>query len=223
MFEFESEDLTAEESERLGAWLDQISTADVYLLGAGVAALTAGFFLQKQGVQTVILTESDTPGGRLAWKSGPVSISYPALELLAESGYQVQADNSLWLPRLKLVTHLTNIYFQAGGELLSGIIFEKISSSVDRMRLELLFDRRSLFFESVDAIITEPVAAPEELRGPAENLSEKMVLNTGRRSEGWIQAGRQALTVLDSPTDQDLVNGCLLSGRKAAEVALASL
>ncbi len=220
MFEFESEDPAAEGSEQLGAWFDRLSSADVYILGSGVSALVAGYFLQQQGVHTVVLTEADTPGGRLVWKSGPVPIFFPTLSLLADTGYSISEENYAWINRLELVIHLTNAFFQVGGELLSGIIFEKITPASGQMQLELLHDRRSLVFDAVDSVITEPLSPPEELGGEADNVSEKMVLNTGRRSEGWIQAGHQAHQNLDSAADPTLVNGCLLSGRKASEIVL---
>ena len=203
-------------------WLTSCSRTNLFILGGSISGLVAGFFLEKAGIETVILSEDEQPGGQFIWKRGPVPIIHPAENILREVGYESAAGSPLWVQRTEILAFCTARYFAAGGLFLGGIKLENIIDKPPGFELSLTLNEEPLVITAEDGIVTAPAFQPIELSDDLPGVAhELMVQNTGRRPEGWVKAGNQVLTGYSAAEELLLINGHLLSGRKAAEIGLA--
>lgn len=218
----DSEQLNKIYQKQQQEWLEACRSAEIIVLGSGIAALTAGLFLELEGQNTLVVAEAENPGGRFTWQPGPVPIVEPAGELLEEVEFTGEVSAPLWVHRTELLAFFVHRYFSAGGEMLSGAKVEKFRCLGDEFELDLMFNSQPLILSASEFIVTTSFTETEN-NGTTGDTSgpERMVVNTKRREEGPLQAGYQALPEIDEETELPLVNGALLSGRKAAEIILA--
>ncbi len=209
--------------EKLTGWYDNCCQTNVAILGADISALLAGIFLEDAGLQTVVLTESEQPGDRFILKQGPVPIIHPAEQILHEIDFKTALEAPFWVQRTELLAFCTEKYFAAGGSFLPGVTVERITGQPAGHELQLRLDEQPLVITAEKTLVTTPVAQVEILTEKEGSVHQYMVLNTGLRSEGWIQAGYQAVDRYSTSEELLLVNGAILSGRKAAEVVVSGL
>ncbi len=217
----DSEELNKSFRREQEEWLKECGKAEVFIVGGGITALTAGLFLQEENVNTLVVNEAAQVGGRFLWQQGPVPVVNPAVELLAELEFVPELTAPYWIQRTELISFLVNQYFSAGGELLPGVNLEKFRSKNRVFEIDLLFNNQPLIYSGEDLIVTTAYTESVRFSEEGESSPESMVLNTERREAGWVQAGYQALVDTSGTEDLSLVNGCLLSGRKAGELILA--
>ncbi len=217
------EELGRQRDEEYARWLSRRRGATALILGGGPAGLAAGVVLQQNDVSSLIVEEAEQLGGRLTWESGPLPVFSPAHELLAEFGLEVSQTPPLWLDRLQLFDLLVHAYFEAGGRALTGGTIQhppRSNPDEEGFLLDLYLGDRTEVIEAEEVIVTLPLAPPGRAPRDSESVLEQMVLATGRRQDDWIQAGFQALPSELRDRSEPYLNGCLLSGRKAAEVIL---
>lgn len=204
-------------------WLDACSDAQLTVLGGGLAAVTAGLVVQEAGRSVVLVETGRTPRDRFFSSDGPVMILSPIDEVLGELGCRFEATPPLWRDPFSLETTLLGRFFDAGGRLVPRAVVDGPPAARGRRfetSVNLGSDRR--VFESDALVVTTPLLEPEPAEEPAEHLLHEMLLATRRRGDGIVQAGYQALGDRRIPPGIPAENGLVLSGRKAAEIVLAS-
>lgn len=222
MFDFRGRDVGEDSTEKYNQWLEECLDCEVMVLGGGVTALVAGIELQDRGQNVLLLTEADQPGGRLVWENGPVEILSPADELLEELGFPIDSNLPLWVDRLELLGYLVNRFYELGGLIINSAVIENyFQSGQDGFEVEMLLNDRPLIASSPELIVTtgRDRAAGEDSYCPG--ILEKIVHNTRRTGDGFVAAGLNAHSPGRRGRFCPLVNGFILSGRKAARLSLA--
>lgn len=215
------EELSSEVGERRRTWLDSCRDREYAVIGGGVTGLMAGLYLQRHNYSTVVMTEADHLGGRLTWDYGPVPLFAPADESLHDLGFPLESEAPVWIDRNLLLTFLVTSFYDEGGIVLTGGYFNADPvSRDDEFRVEFVLSDVSEVFVVSDVISTLGKFDHEERISESETVLEKLVLNTIRRSDGFVQAGVRALREPERSSTPPLESAQVLSGRKAAELVL---
>ncbi|MFP4687894.1 MAG: hypothetical protein ACLFN5_07300 [bacterium] len=220
MFKFSGEtDVHSRQLKEYHTWLLGMQEMDVVVLGSDPTALACGLELLGEDYSVLLIDEAETPGGRFTWQRGPVEIISPADELLEELGFPIVSNPPLWLDRLDLLSYMCNRFYRQGGKILPGVYIEgPPRQRKDGFEINLLLDNCPLIISAGDVVVTVPKFNPPSPETVCEQQIEDMVLNTGRHGDGWIRAGYQALLPVTDTEYCPMINGCLLSGRKAAHI-----
>ncbi|MGM0380717.1 MAG: FAD-binding protein [bacterium] len=221
MFDFSGREASLDSSKKFNEWLEECLDCDVLVVGAGVSALVAGLELQREDKKVLLVTEAAQPGGRLTWERGPVEILSPADELLGELGFPLNDNPPLWIDRLELLAYLSNRFYELGGLILNSVFIEgEPRREGENFELDILCDDRPFIINGPELISTVP--GEKEIPGdaPCSEILEKIVQQTGRTEEGYVQAGLKAYYPGKKGQFCPLVNALLLSGRKAARFCL---
>lgn len=200
-------------------WLDPLFDARIALLGGGLASLIAGWFLQREAFETVIMVPAETLGGRLTWSAGPVGVVDPATDVLAELGIEVSEESPAFLDRHRLLHDLAARYHDQGGFVVTDVTeLGTPEATKDDFEISVTWQGQDRVVGFEELVGTVPKAQPGAPSGEPDNPQEHMVLGTGRRQDGWIQAGYQALPARLRQGRDPMESALILSGRKAAEV-----
>lgn len=216
-------DVTAEAGRAREDWLQGCGESQLLVLGGGVAAVTAGLVVQESGRSVVLVETARTPRDRFFASDDPLMILSPTDEVLEELGLDVDGTPPVWRNPVSLETALLHRFLEAGGSLVRRAVVDGRPASRGRtfeVKINLGADRR--VFAADDLMLTTPCLDPEPAGEPSEHVLHEMVLATRRREDGMIQAGYQALGDRRISPGVPAVNGLVLSGRKAAELVLAS-
>ncbi len=207
--------------ERRTEWLRPLHEARVGVTGGNLAALVAGYFLQNESMDSVILVPAEQLGGRLTWQTGPVGIASPADRVLDDMGLDSASESPVFMDRHRLLHELAVRYLRAGGFVLTDVAeLTEPASAEDTVDLSCEWSRELLNLEFEDLIGTLPMSQPASPTRTPESEADHMVVGTGRRQDGWVQAGDQALPERLRRSDRPSESSLILSGRKAAEIVL---
>jgi len=222
MFDFSGRDPGKDDTEKYSQWLGECLDCDLLIVGAGVTGLVAGLELQENNRDVLLITGADQPGGRLVWENGPVEILSPADELLGELGFPVDSNPPLWVDRLELLAYLVNRFYELGGLILNSALIEKYFCNKDNcFEVELLLAGQPLIATAPELIVTAPGEGKNQNSSSCPEILEKMVYNTRRSEKGFVEAGLKAYHPGRRSRFCSLVNGFVLSGRKAARLCRA--
>lgn len=222
MFDFPPEDeLASEVGQHRQDWLDECRERDTVIVGGGLAAITAGIFLQDADNSTLIMAEADHLGGRLTWDYGPLPVFAPADELLDDLGFPLDSEAPVWLDRNRLLNFLVHRFYDRGGAVLTGTYFDKVPvADEESYRVEFVLSEQREVLKARDVVNSLGKFRHENRVQRADSVLEKMVLNTARREDETVQAGVLALPGTERSPSIPLESAMLLSGRKAAELIL---
>ena len=227
---------------------------DVAIIGAGPSGTTAGYYLGKAGIKTIIFEKKLSIGGGM-WGGGMmfnrIVVQTEAKEILDEMGitareYQkdyyiadaVEATSVLCSKAVKAGTKIFNLICVEDvmireDDRITGLVLNWTAVNMANLHVDPLAVRTSLVIDAtghdaeVCRIVARKVSNRLEIHGEksmwAEVGEKEIIANTQQVYPGLIAAGMAANSVCGSPRMGPVFGGMLLSGRKAAELAIELL
>ena len=224
---------------------------DVAIIGAGPSGTTAGYYLAKAGIKTIIFEKNLSVGGGM-WGGGMmfnrIVVQTEAKGILDEMGitakeYQkgyyiadaVEAASVLCSKAVKAGTKIFNLISVEDvmireDDRIAGLVLNWTAVSMANLHVDPLAIRTRLVIDAtghdaeVCRIVARKVTTKLEIRGEksmwAEVGEREIVANTQQVYPGLIAAGMAANAVYGSPRMGPVFGGMLLSGKKAAELAI---
>ena len=230
--------------------LDHTST-DVIIVGSGPAGLTAGHYLSREGVRTLIVERNIYAGGGF-WQGGflfpKTVVEAPAHEILAEIGIEMEeVKPGLYIAdSFKVVSALLHTTAESGAKLLNSTYVDDVIYKEGRIAGVVVnwfpITQMPKFITCMDPIALESKVVIDatgheanissrvakivglEIKGHGAmdvgDAEAKVVKNTKEIYPGLITCGMASASVFGTPRMGPIFGGMLLSGKKAAELAL---
>ena len=224
---------------------------EVAIVGAGPSGMTAGYYLAKKAVKTVIFESKLSVGGGM-WGGGMmfsrIVVQTEGKEILDEMDIAVtEYEEGYFLAdAVEAVATLCSRTVKAGAKIfnslsvedvviraddrITGLVLNWTAVSVANLHVDPLAIRAKLVIDAtgheaaVCRIVARKTRAKLEIRGEksmwAEVGEKEIVENTKEVCPGLLVAGMAANAVCGSPRMGPIFGGMLISGRKAAELAL---
>lgn len=229
---------------------------DVAIGGAGPAGMTAGYYLAKEGVKTVIFERSLRPGGGMpggGMMFNTIVVQEEAKELLDEfdvsteeyeKGYytadSVEASSAICFKTIQAgakIFNLMSIEDVMIGEKdrITGLVLNWSAVTLAGLHVDPLSIRSRVVIDAtghaseICHIVVNKLGGKLRTEGGgvmgeksmwAEVAERRIMENTKEVYPGLIVAGMTANAVCGAPRMGPIFGGMLLSGRRAAEVAL---
>jgi thiamine thiazole synthase len=218
---------------------------EVAVVGAGPAGMTAAYYLAKNKVKVAIFERKLSVGGGM-WGGGMmfnrIVVQPEGKEILDELGiateqYQegyyiadaVEATSTLCSQTVKAGARIFNLLSVEDvmireDDRITGLVLNWSAVSLANLHVDPLAMRAKLVIDAtghdaeVCRIVARKTAAKLEIPGEKE-----IVENTKQVCPGLLVAGMAANAVFSSPRMGPIFGGMLLSGRKAAELAMGLL
>lgn len=224
---------------------------EVAIVGAGPSGMTAGYYLAKKAVKTVIFERKLSVGGGM-WGGGMmfsrIVVQTEGKEILDEMDIAVtEYEEGYFLAdAVEAVATLCSRTVKAGAKIfnslsvedvmiraddrITGLVLNWTAVSLANLHVDPLAIRAKLVIDAtghdaaVCRIVARKTAAKLEISGEksmwAEVGEKEIVENTKQVCPGLLVAGMAANAVCGSPRMGPIFGGMLISGRKAAELAL---
>lgn len=231
--------------------LQESLDSDVIIVGGGPSGLVAGYTLADQGRKVVIMEKRMAPGGGI-WGGGKgfnrVVLERGVAEILSEIGIEAtEVDGYLVVPSVLLASALIkktvesgvtllnlfaieDVYFNGNREL-AGVVVNDTAYKQINLHVDPLTFKSKLVMDSTghEAVVCNCLAKRGiiQLRGEEPmnaQLGEQGVIDgTKEVYPGLIVTGMACAQLHGTCRMGPIFGGMLLSGKKAAEIALAKL
>lgn len=231
--------------------LQESLDSDVIIVGGGPSGLVAGYTLADQGRKVVIMEKRMAPGGGI-WGGGKgfnrVVLERGVAEILSEIGIEAtEVDGYLVVPSVLLASALIkktvesgvillnlfaieDVYFNGNREL-AGVVVNDTAYKQINLHVDPLTFKSKLVMDSTghEAVVCNCLAKRGiiQLRGEEPmnaQLGEQGVIDgTKEIYPGLIVTGMACAQFHGTCRMGPIFGGMLLSGKKAAEIALAKL
>lgn len=224
---------------------------DIAIAGAGPSGMTAGYYLAKAGIKTVIFERRLSVGGGM-WGGGMmfnrIVVQSEAKGILDEFGISSKEYQPGYYvaDAVEAVATMCSQTIKAGAKIFNLISVEDVMVREDDRIVGLVLNWSAVLMANlhvdplgvkakvvIDAtghdaevcrIVSKKTSTGVELKGEksmwAEVGEQTIVENTREVCPGLIVAGMAANTVYGAPRMGAIFGGMLLSGKKAAELAL---
>ncbi len=111
-------------------YLDKIAEVDVIVVGAGPAELTAGYYLARKGLKTLIIEKRISFGGGIGrgMLFPRIVLAKPPDEILRDikCKYEETSDNVLIVDPAELIAKLATAAVDAGANILLGVTVDDV-------------------------------------------------------------------------------------------------
>lgn len=231
--------------------LEKSLESDVIIVGGGPSGLVAGYTLAEQGKMVVIMEKRMAPGGGI-WGGGKgfnrVVLEREVAPVLDEIGIRaVELDGYLVVPSVLLAAALIkkavesgvsllnlfaieDVYFNEQREL-AGVVVNDTAYKATNLHVDPLTFRGSIVMDSTghDAVVLNCLAKRGIVGIKGEDtmnaqMGEQGVVDGTREVyPGLIITGMACAQFFGTPRMGPIFGGMLLSGKKAAEIAVERL
>jgi len=231
--------------------LEDSIESDVIIVGAGPSGLVAGYTLAEQGKKVVIMEKKLSPGGGI-WGGGKgfnkVVLERGVADILKEIDVRpTEKDGYLVVPSVLLAASLIkkavesgvillnlfaieDVYFNEKREL-AGVVVNDTAYKMTNLHVDPLTFRSRIVMDSTghDAVVLNCLAKRGLVQVKGEDgmnaqLGEEGVVDgTKEVYPGLIVTGMACSQFHGTPRMGPIFGGMLLSGRKAAQLAMEKL
>jgi len=231
--------------------LDDSLNSDVIIVGAGPSGLVAGYTIAEQGRKVTIMEKRLSPGGGV-WGGGKgfnrVVLEREAGEILAEIGVKAsEQDGYLVISSVLLAAALIKKAVESGANLLNlfsvedvyfneqrelaGVVANDTAYKMTNLHVDPLTFTSKIVMDSTghEAIVLNCLAKRGIVQIKGEDImnarmGEQGILEgTKEVYPGLIVTGMACAQFFGTPRMGPIFGGMLLSGKKAARIALEKL